>query len=623
KQHLSGFLGDGISCFPVRSCRSDPSVCHDEAICLPSGQCICKHGYRGNGYECSRITPLLRHEVAEVVNSCGNKCDRETELCIDGQCICKHGYESHANGKCEDVNECFFSPCHHLATCTNTPGSFICTCPDGYAGDGKTCIQHLKIGELGVFCEPDGITLVLGNETTAFEGRIFVRGQAENPHCAKTFSSLQHASKPYMFKVPFEHCNVRLEDHDTFATTVIVQKHPMFITTAADAYDLRLFCEPDGITLVLGNETTAFEGRIFVRGQAENPHCAKTFSSLQHASKPYMFKVPFEHCNVRLEDHDTFATTVIVQKHPMFITTAADAYDLRCTYPVGVREVESHVNVSELTTSSTLTDNAHGPSCKLTVTNEADENIAAAVVGQALRLRLEVSPNETFSILPRNCFAINIETGERYSLTDKAGCAIDDQLFPEWTRVRPSMTEAVFRTFKWPDSSMIRFQCDCSACVGPCPEMNCGRRREAAMRRFRFRRVRHIKNGTGIDERISDNDYDEDEEEKELLKKIIDPKRLAFSSLVKVREDEEEARAQEQVDHWRNGKHIRPARRDQRVTRGEPRLRAHDSRVRHVRVDVRLPWSADLLMHSTTAVQNNNTWTRLDRFLDAFAMSSI
>ncbi|VDL79211.1 unnamed protein product [Nippostrongylus brasiliensis] len=395
RSHDSSFLGDGISCFPVRSCRSDPNVCHNEAICLPSGQCLCKHGFRGNGYDCTRISPRLRTQQAEAQNACANSCDHDTELCIDSECVCKSGFERHSDGRCV------------------------------------------------------------------------------------------------------------------------------------------VFCEPDGMTLVLGNETTAFEGRIFVRGQAENPHCAKTFSPLQHASKPYMFKVPFEHCNIRLEDHDTFATTVIVQKHPMFITTAADAYDLRCTYPVGVREVESNVNVSDLTTSSTLTDNAHGPSCRLTVTNEADESIAAAVVGQALRLRLEVLPNETYSILPRNCFAINIETGERYSLTDKAGCAIDDQLFPEWTKIRPSMTEAVFRTFKWPDSSMIRFQCDCSACVGLCPEMNCGRRREAAMKRFRFRRVRHVKNGTAIDERITDADYDDDEEEKQLLQKVINSKRLAFSTLVK------------------------------------------------------------------------------------------
>lgn len=69
-------------------------------------------------------------------------------------------------------------------------------------------------------------------------------------------------------------------------------------------------------------------------------------------------------------------------------------------------QVESHVNVSELTTSSTLTDNAHGPSCKLTVTNEADENIAAAVVGQALRLRLEVSPNGRFVYTSLESFKI-------------------------------------------------------------------------------------------------------------------------------------------------------------------------------------------------------------------------
>ncbi|VDM63741.1 unnamed protein product [Angiostrongylus costaricensis] len=423
----SGFLGDGISCFPVRSCRYDPSVCHDHAVCLPSGQCICKHGFRGNGYECSRITPLLRHDIGDVLNSCGNNCDKETQLCIDGQCVCKHGYVDDTNGNCIDVNECLFSPCHHLATCTNLPGSFVCTCPAEYVGDGKTCIQLLRVGELGVFCEPDGMTLVLSNDTTTFEGRIFVRGQVDNPHCSKTFSALEHASKPYMFKVAFEYCNVRLEDDDTFATTVIVQKHPMFITTAADAYDLR------------------------------------------------------------------------------------------CRYPLGVKEVESHVNVSDLTTSSTLTDNTHGPNCRLAITNEANESIAAAVVGQALRLRLEVSPNETYSILPRNCFAINIETGERYSLTDNAGCAIDNQLFPEWTR------------------------------------LNCGLRRSSTTRRFRFRRIRHIGNETEIGEGSNDSDYEEDEGKKELFKKLVSSNRLAFSSLVKIQDGEEESRIQEQVDHWKMG----------------------------------------------------------------------
>jgi hypothetical protein len=64
-----------------------------------------------------------------------------------------------------------------------------------------------------------------------------------------------------------------------------------------------------------------------------------------------------------------------------------------------------------------------------------------------------------------------MESGDTYSLTDQAGCAVDTQLFPEWRRDIPSETYADFRTFKWPDSSHLRFQCDCSACAGECPKV--------------------------------------------------------------------------------------------------------------------------------------------------------
>ena len=39
-----------------------------------------------------------------------------------------------------DIDECLEqSPCDQSAMCTNTPGSFTCTCNDGYRGDGMTC----------------------------------------------------------------------------------------------------------------------------------------------------------------------------------------------------------------------------------------------------------------------------------------------------------------------------------------------------------------------------------------------------------------------------------------------------------------------------------------------------
>ncbi|GMT20017.1 hypothetical protein PFISCL1PPCAC_11314, partial [Pristionchus fissidentatus] len=104
-------------------------------------------------------------------------------------------------------------------------------------------------------------------------------------------------------------------------------------------------------------------------------------------------------------------------------------------------------------------------------------------------LQLQVQPNETFSILPRNCFAVNLKTGERYSLTDEMGCAIDDQRFPQWTRTSNSSAIAIFRTFKWPDSTVIRFQCDCVACLG-CPQPDCSRG-AVARRKLRMRKTRH------------------------------------------------------------------------------------------------------------------------------------
>ena len=38
-----------------------------------------------------------------------------------------------------DQNECNQRPCHSNATCTNVPGSFNCSCLDGFSGNGTFC----------------------------------------------------------------------------------------------------------------------------------------------------------------------------------------------------------------------------------------------------------------------------------------------------------------------------------------------------------------------------------------------------------------------------------------------------------------------------------------------------
>ena len=39
-----------------------------------------------------------------------------------------------------DINECSISPpCHANAACNNTVGSYLCTCNQGYSGNGSNC----------------------------------------------------------------------------------------------------------------------------------------------------------------------------------------------------------------------------------------------------------------------------------------------------------------------------------------------------------------------------------------------------------------------------------------------------------------------------------------------------
>lgn len=57
----------------------------------------------------------------------------------------------------------------------------------------------------------------------------------------------------------------------------------------------------------------------------------------------------------------------------------------------------SHVNVSEMTTADTIVQTGSGPICSLTVTNDEDEVIDTATVGQVLRLALSVQPNGKIS----------------------------------------------------------------------------------------------------------------------------------------------------------------------------------------------------------------------------------
>ncbi|CAH3183642.1 unnamed protein product [Porites lobata] len=78
--------------------------------------------------ECS-----VSHSVCDINANCSNT--RGSYYCT-----CKAGYTG--DGKtCQDTDECSASPsvCDVNANCSNTRGSYYCTCKTGFTGDGKNC----------------------------------------------------------------------------------------------------------------------------------------------------------------------------------------------------------------------------------------------------------------------------------------------------------------------------------------------------------------------------------------------------------------------------------------------------------------------------------------------------
>ncbi|XP_007516650.2 uromodulin [Erinaceus europaeus] len=131
--------------------------CHGNATCLEDGtvtRCTCREGFSGDGLTCV--------DLDECALQGAHNCSSDSN-CINTPgsytCTCLDGFRLTPGLGCTDVDECAepgLSDCHPLATCVNLEGNYSCECPEGYLGDGRHCACAPGSCGRGLDCVPDG-----------------------------------------------------------------------------------------------------------------------------------------------------------------------------------------------------------------------------------------------------------------------------------------------------------------------------------------------------------------------------------------------------------------------------------------------------------------------------------
>ncbi|KAF7146208.1 hypothetical protein RHSIM_Rhsim04G0077100 [Rhododendron simsii] len=160
------FIGDQDSFnFSSLSDFLDPTFVHRAAVVLDFaiGNQNCAVANNSNAYLCNPNNTL---------------CIDNTESGLGGYlCSCEYGYKGnpYLSPGCTDIDECKdpnLNDCDGNATCTNTPGSFNCSCNPHYFGDGRSdgsgCtpdqasqISVIKLSLVGTFSSLGAVLLLI------------------------------------------------------------------------------------------------------------------------------------------------------------------------------------------------------------------------------------------------------------------------------------------------------------------------------------------------------------------------------------------------------------------------------------------------------------------------------
>ena len=147
----------------INECGRGTNGCSKNATCrdtIGSYTCSCNPGFSGDGFNCNgkknnySINDLKIFFVWTDIDECStgnNNCARApngtcTNTIGSYNCSCNPGYTGDGR-TCVDIDECITGAnnCSINSNCRNTIGGFQCSCPSGFTGNGYSCCRFMYL----------------------------------------------------------------------------------------------------------------------------------------------------------------------------------------------------------------------------------------------------------------------------------------------------------------------------------------------------------------------------------------------------------------------------------------------------------------------------------------------
>ncbi|XP_041476939.1 low-density lipoprotein receptor-related protein 2-like isoform X2 [Lytechinus variegatus] len=124
--------------------RCTPDVCTGDTFRCPSGECVPFTAVCDDNNDCLDNYDELGCDKDASCDEDNGGCEHICTTINSNRavlCQCRQGYTLAADGRnCVDVNECTDFNC--IQSCSNSKGSYRCSCSEGYSGQNNSCIAN-------------------------------------------------------------------------------------------------------------------------------------------------------------------------------------------------------------------------------------------------------------------------------------------------------------------------------------------------------------------------------------------------------------------------------------------------------------------------------------------------